>query len=341
MDFEYYYDKLPGFFKYNRHILNFFLNLSKIIKNRTNTQLDSQSELLSLIFTSSDIKITGTLRDMQLLYVELLKFIDGVCSKYDIDYWIDYGTLLGAVRHGGFIPWDDDIDLSIMRSDYEKLIEVLPVEINKFPMLKENVGLTLLLENGKNHFKDFNGVHDVINDDDLVRKDKFNFLQIAWLKPYCKIDFIPKDYIKENELENFSKNYVSVKYKFNKDVLKGKVNFYEEFDKRKKKLGMTNEKTKYFVNSLDCPQLSDGEIYKTDDAFPLTKIKFEGFEFNCPKDYDSHLKSRFGDNYMEIPKIIEYHNIVPFIKTQFKSKKEMDDSFNEAVKILSEVTGKL
>jgi lipopolysaccharide cholinephosphotransferase len=79
------------------------------------------------------------------MYVELLIFIDKVCNKHDIDYWLGFGTLLGAVRHGGFIPWDDDIDVHMPRKDYEKLYQLFSGKtIDKF-----------FLENYRNGNKDF------------------------------------------------------------------------------------------------------------------------------------------------------------------------------------------
>ena len=133
MDFEKIYVKLPEFIKYNNFILDFFLKIPKKIDklNKRSNVAESQKKLFELILLNSDFKVTGISRNVQLLYLELLRFIDNVCKKHDINYWISDGTLIGAVRHGGFIPWDDDIDLSIMRDDYNKLIEVLPIEISK------------------------------------------------------------------------------------------------------------------------------------------------------------------------------------------------------------------
>ncbi len=58
--------------------------------------------------------------EVKRVQIGILDYVDQYCREHGIKYWIDYGTLLGAVRHGGYIPWDDDIDISMLRSDYEK-----------------------------------------------------------------------------------------------------------------------------------------------------------------------------------------------------------------------------
>lgn len=66
------------------------------------------------------------LRRLQLTELEILKDIDRVCRAHGITYWLDSGTALGAMRHGGFIPWDDDIDVGMPRGDYERFLKVAP-----------------------------------------------------------------------------------------------------------------------------------------------------------------------------------------------------------------------
>ena len=62
-------------------------------------------------------------RAVQLKQLDILKEIDALCQRHHIDYWLDGGTILGAVRHGGFIPWDDDIDIAMRLDDLPRFVE--------------------------------------------------------------------------------------------------------------------------------------------------------------------------------------------------------------------------
>lgn len=62
------------------------------------------------------------LRTYQLYLLDMLKDFDQICKNLGLKYWLSSGTLIGAARHGGFIPWDDDIDVEMLKEDYEKLL---------------------------------------------------------------------------------------------------------------------------------------------------------------------------------------------------------------------------
>lgn len=75
------------------------------------------------------------LRKMQLRMLEMLKYIDKICRENNIKYWLSSGTCLGAVRHGGFIPWDDDCDIEMLQKDYNRLVKVMRgMENPKYPL---------------------------------------------------------------------------------------------------------------------------------------------------------------------------------------------------------------
>ncbi len=74
---------------------------------------------------------SGKLKALREIEKSMLREIDRICRSHDIKYFICYGTMLGAVRHGGFIPWDDDIDVAMLRSEFEKFREIAPKELNE------------------------------------------------------------------------------------------------------------------------------------------------------------------------------------------------------------------
>ena len=91
-------------------------HLKQIVKN--------QQEYLNNLYIFYKLNPTPFLKNLRELSYELMKFFDNVCKKHNLDYWLCYGILLGAVRHEDFVPWDDDLDVGMMRADYIKLVEV-------------------------------------------------------------------------------------------------------------------------------------------------------------------------------------------------------------------------
>ena len=332
MTLEDYYLKLPGFIKFNPKILKLSFDVTDRIKQSNG--ISTKDYLLKL---SEESEVNNLRRKFRQLYVELLIFVDNVCNKHDIDYWLGFGTLLGAVRHGGFIPWDDDIDLVILRKDYNKLIEALPKELEEHD-LKQSCGLTLLLENRKNYFGDFNSVYDVEDKDgNLMIDGKYNFLQIAWLKPFVKIDIFPFDFIEDDRLDEIYGKFAPTQYRFYDDMLRNKVKFADRIDSARSEVGFTDSKTRQFSDTIEGVPHWKIWVFDYDKTFPLESIEFEGYKFKCPKDCDHHLTSMFGPDYMEFPKVIENHNTLELIEAQFASTEEMDNAFEGAIELFKNI----
>lgn len=72
-----------------------------------------------------------------------------ICEKHHLKYWIAYGTLLGAVRHKGFIPWDDDVDIEMPYKDYVKLVEILKAESHPDYVFKTTVQILITILHGE------------------------------------------------------------------------------------------------------------------------------------------------------------------------------------------------
>lgn len=62
----------------------------------------------------------------------MILLFDNLCKEHGLEYWLDFGNMLGAVRHNGFIPWEDDVDVSMSRDDYEKFIELFKNGISEY-----------------------------------------------------------------------------------------------------------------------------------------------------------------------------------------------------------------
>ena len=217
---------------------------------------------------------TGQIRDIQLANFELLKELDYVCKQKNLRYWIDFGTLLGALRHKGFIPWDDDVDTGMMREDYEKLFEV-------FDKTTRNPDITVknLTDNKNNtllkvcHKKCSHLFVDIFPYDFAPALNKSEALKITQdIRKYDREDFAKSQSFEELETK----------------VKTATKTFYQE-DKSAIAYGMEYSHT--YTNWF----------YDENIAFPLKELEFEGYKFPVFNDYITYLERTFGD-YMAYPK---------------------------------------
>lgn len=344
MDLNKYYKKLPKKIQNSEKFLYYGIEFYEFIRKFSKSKKTETNSYLNFLFKSTNIEVTGFLRDVQVLSVELLRFIDYVCNKYDLEYFLIYGSLLGAVRHKGFIPWDDDLDIMMMRNDYNKLIEVLPHEINKFDFLKKNCGLTKLKNFNDNLFENTNHIYTPIYEDYFFKDNgyKQRFLQFACLKPFVKIDIFPFDYIKEDFVEKYNKYYFSQKYLFMMLYAKNNFLFDEEFSNISQKLGITLNETPYIGEGIDCTCCDNFGAFKKEVIYPVKNITFEDYLFKCPNKPHELLKLWYGENYMELPPSIDMHDFSEYNLILFKNNEEdMGDAFKNAIYELKRINDNL
>lgn len=263
--------------------------------------------------------------------LEVLKVVIDICEKYDIQYFAEWGTMLGAVRHKGYIPWDDDVDISMKRDDYEKFLSVAQKEL-------------------KGEYRLFNTYTDSDVEQMLTRVVNTRLMSFApeFLDRYhgfpyiAGIDIFPLDYLpRDEELLKETDDLSKIVFCLGKEV-DNKVLSDEEFEQaltelegvcnikldRTKNLkrqlfrlgeglygAFTEEESDYLVN-MTLWQENPGFKIPKEYYGDTVKMKFENMQINVPVAYDAILKLRYGD-YMKLVKGGGGHDY-PFFDRQEK-----------------------
>ena len=219
------------------------------------------------------------LRILQKCDAEFLKLFDIICKKHGISYWLDYGTLLGAVRHKGFIPWDDDMDCGISRSDFDKFMEDVKPVFEKMNIEVEidcgRIGL------GYRH-KETGIWLDIFPVDDYFTNERFEDEKVVLAK----------------KIRKYKK-----KYGF------GAVLSKEQYNQRKSEIIGNTEGRGHRLFYLT-PEFKSIKTIIYDDkyVYPLSVLEFEGYEFPVPNNCDAYLNCIYGSRYMEFPHSgVEHH----------------------------------
>lgn len=248
--------------------------------------------------------------------LNILVYIANICEQNNIRYYLMYGTLLGAVRHKGFIPWDDDIDISIPRKDYEKLKQILKNENNRIYTLVS-----------WEHDKDYPYIFPkVIDTRTKLRERAFRHLNFQY-GVYIDIfvmDGLPEDKLTRVLMEKRHKFlYQLIRYYYRNELdLNSMLRIIQPFYKRIINIESVKKKIDemYLNYDFDESKLCRIQLGFTPDAYlrteyfkDISKKEFEGIMFNCPIDAHGCLVSEYDESYMELPSIedrVSNHNFI-------------------------------
>lgn len=250
--------------------------------------------------------VTKDVKELWAVELDLLVKFDEVCKKHNIRYWLDSGTLLGAVRHKGFIPWDDDIDVVIMRDGYEKLLEISaefeePYFLQSTYTDKNYSRGHLQLRNSKTCmmlpyeakivefnqgvFLDIFVLDGLTNDKDALYKQ---FVEMNKLKKYLRCITY------QDSLNCIKKPIKKIRAKFVEFLFGNIQEIFEKFScvASKYKDSVFVDKLMFRNKPEECRYLKKRYFNGT------TNVAFEGKVFPAPADYDLVLKEYYGNDYM-------------------------------------------
>lgn len=300
-----------NFYKKENEMLN--KNNKKLANEikQINMVLDSYHKMFTVIFLEHELKPIGLWKQVQELSTEMMNFIDKVSTKHGLSYWLDFGTLLGAVRHEGFIPWDDDVDLAMMRKDFDRFQIVFQEEIEK------------------------NGLKDIVtfSIDKETRKNMISFIKINY-DFFKLVDIFPYDF-RETDENIDEEMFTEERNNFHLKLLQGidkKVVVEECF----KNLNLVYDESDYIIPGVEgvvgLNEIYSFKIYEKNIIFPLNQIKFNGFDYCCPNDIENYLTSIYG-NYNTIPKVIRHHDLINRLKKYENIEKTLDDAIERMKKV--------
>ncbi|MCM1047764.1 MAG: LicD family protein [Clostridiales bacterium] len=248
---------------------------------------------------------SATLRQIQMIQLEMLIEVDRICKKHNIHYNIIAGTLLGAVRHGGYIPWDDDADVAMLRPEYEKFRDICKTELDAkrfyFQDDRNTRGYrwgygkirrknTLFLREHQEHMPYEQGIFIDIFPLDSV-PDNYFMRSIKNFECFCVRKVLWSKVGKIAE-KNILKRQI---YKLLDNIPENKVRTYYH-----KMIIRANKKQTRMVRILLFPTPNNEYGYYRFWYENSQDTVFEGKIFQGIKDYDSYLSFKFG-NYMELP----------------------------------------
>jgi len=249
---------------------------------------------------------TITAEELRSIQLDLLRKTADFCERNGIRYYLCGGTLIGAIRHQGYIPWDDDIDISMPRPDYDRFIRIFNQPDNYYQVIEMSINKTYSLPFAKVHdtrtivdelkyAKDQYGVYIDIFPIDGVGEDKqvFNILKWRKILHTKKANYFQRTTRKK--IINTLGKIILLPFSVHQILEK------MDQEARKYPFGST-PRAGIIINPYGISEIMDIHIF--DKAIPK---RFEDRDYMVPEGYDAWLRSIYGD-YMQLPPENERHN---------------------------------
>lgn len=248
------------------------------------------------------------LRLLQLNELAMLIEVDRICRKNNIKYTLAGGTMLGAVRHKGFIPWDDDIDVRFKREEYEKFYEACKKDLDnehfflqeyrtdpnyRWGYSKMRLKGSEFIRIGQEHMHYVTGVNiDIFITDNIPDNAIQRRIQI--IKSYCLRKIMYSEVGMKNSKNVLMRLWYRILYLIPRDF---SVKIYNNMVKKSNKMKATNGRCLLWWESYVSYR---GMALKFLDEY--TELEFEGMKFSVVKDWDEYLTISYGD-YMKLPPV--------------------------------------
>lgn len=253
-----------------------------------------------------------SMKEIQTISLEILKRVADICEKQNLKYFLAYGTLIGAIRHHDYIPWDDDVDIMMPRPDYEKLLayfrnnkkELLPLElmnddtVNNYPYMISRVSdsrYTLDVINEKPYgigvFIDIYPLDGLGSDREKARQ------LINKGKDLSSLVFLStRNYLHKGNTKTLAKMILKIPA-----FVYAKICGKEHFAKKVILLAKQNSyKDSKYVGCVIWPTYRERDIFDKKLFDESVMVDFGKYRFKAPKRYDEIL-TQIYHNYMELP----------------------------------------